>query len=178
LHRPRSFDAVTGHAAALVYLEGPQGERVDCPFDGKAHRCPGPGNLYVAPEWHELFYQPQRCLWMHPPGGPTKLVAEFHSVPVAHWLRLKGGIIWEYAPRHEPGLTTTYVGVDDSRDNRPLLRLAIPPGQEGMQETELAAPPSVGPTVDLKVWVQSDNPAARETCVDLVSEGRATSERS
>jgi hypothetical protein len=115
---------------------------------------------------------------MHPPGGSTKLVAEFHSVPVLHWLRLKGGIVWEYAPRHDPELTTTYVGVEAIKTNRQLLRLAIPPGREGMQEIELLTPEAMGPTVDLKLWIQSDNATSREACLDLISEGRASGDRS
>ncbi len=83
-HRPRHFVASEAYAKARVYLESPDGTRRDCPFDGRVHRCPGPPHLYVAPEWHEIYYQPRHCLWMHPPGGQQRLVAEFDGVPGGH----------------------------------------------------------------------------------------------
>ena len=30
---------------------------------------------------HEIYYEPRHCLWMHPPGGKDRLVAEFDDVP-------------------------------------------------------------------------------------------------
>ncbi|MGZ3459850.1 MAG: hypothetical protein ACXU86_15245, partial [Archangium sp.] len=113
-YRPRRFVASEAYAKARVYLESPDGTRRDCPFDGSVHRCPGPPHLYVAPEWHEIYYQPRHCLWMHAPGGKQRLVAEFDGVPAGTELRLEGGIIFEYAVRHEPGLSTTHYGVEDA----------------------------------------------------------------
>jgi hypothetical protein len=174
-HRPVLFSAVDAFASARVYLERPGAGRVDCPFDGRAHRCPGPGNLYVAPEWHELKFVPRRCLWMHPPGGDARLVAEFPQVPVGSRLRLEGGIIWEHAPRNDASITTTNIGVEELGTNRRVVDLAIPPALESMQRLEVPGAGLSSPA-GLKLWVASANPEARELCVDLSSLGPSAAE--
>ncbi|ATB27836.1 hypothetical protein MEBOL_001281 [Melittangium boletus DSM 14713] len=168
-YRPRSFVASEASARARVYLESPDGTRIDCPFDGRVHRCPGPPHLYVAPEWHELFYQPRHCLWMHPPGGPQRLVAEFDGVPGGTELRLEGGIIFEHAAARAPRLSITHLGVDDARSQEPLMSISVPPGLEGVQKTSRALPPGEPRTV--KVWVQADNPESRQVCLDVLALG-------
>ena len=126
----RRFVASEAYAKARVYLESEDGTRRDCPFDGRVHRCPGPPHLYVAPEWHEIHFEPRHCLWMHPPGGTQRLVAEFDGVPAGTELRLEGGLIFEYASQREPRLSTTYYGVEDAATREPLLddRPAAGPG--------------------------------------------------
>lgn len=166
-YRPRRFVASEAFRGARVYLESPDGGRRACPFDGRVHRCPGPPHLYVAPEWHEILYQPRRCLWMHAPGGPERLVAEFDGVSGGAALRLEGGIIWEQAWRKEPRYSTTTLGVDDARTGERLLEVALPPGLEGVQHEERALPP--GPPRTVKVWVQADNPDRRQVCLDVFS---------
>ncbi|XXF76475.1 hypothetical protein P2318_25970 [Myxococcaceae bacterium GXIMD 01537] len=170
-HRPRPFIASEAHARARVYLESPEGNRRDCPFDGRVHRCSGPPHLYVAPEWHELLYQPRRCLWMHAPGGKDRLVAEFDGVPAGTALRLEGGIIWEQAWQKDPAFTTTHLGVDDAATGERLMEVALPPGLEGVQHAERALPP--GPARTVKVWVQSDNSDRRQVCLDVFALGDA-----
>lgn len=174
-HRPVVFSAADAFASAHVYLERPDGGRVDCPFDGRAHRCPGPGNLYVAPEWHELKFVPRRCLWMHPPGGSTRLVAEFPQVPQGSRLRLEGGIIWEHAPRNDPSITTTTIAVEELGSNRRVVDLSIPPALEGIQRAEVPAA-GLASTAGLRLSVASENPEARELCVDLFSLGPSAAE--
>jgi hypothetical protein len=168
-YRPRRFVASETYAKARVYLESPEGSRRDCPFDGRMHRCPGPPHLYVAPEWHEIHYQPRRCLWMHPPGGKERLVAEFAGVPAGTELRLEGGIIFEHAVRREPRLSTTHFGVEDAASRETLLLISQPPGQEGVLKASRALPPGEPRTV--KVWVQADNPDSRQVCLDLFALG-------
>jgi hypothetical protein len=170
-HQPRHFVASEAYAKARVYLESPDGTRRDCAFDGRVHRCPGPPHLYVAPEWHEIYYQPRRCLWMHPPGGQQRLVAEFDGVPGGTELRLEGGIIFEYAVRHEPHLSTTHYGVEDAATSESLLEISQPAGLEGVQKASRALPPGGPRTV--KVWVQADNPDSRQVCLDLFALGDA-----
>ena len=167
-YRPVRFSAAQAYASAKVYLEGPQG-RVDCPFDGVAHRCPG-ASQRVEPQWHELNFEPRRCLWFHPPGGPARLVAEFPEVPASAALSLEAGIIWEHAPRREPTLTALSLGVDDARTGRALVSLVVPPGLEGVQRAEGGPLTEPGP---VRLWVQSNNPEARESCVDLFALGPA-----
>ncbi len=166
-YRPRRFSATEAHARARVYLESPDGSRRDCPFDGTAHRCPGPPHLYVAPEWHEILYEPRRCLWMHAPGGKQRLVAEWDGVPGGVGLRLEGGIIWEHAHPRDARLTTTYLGVDDAGSGARLLEVAVPPGVEGVQKAEVLLPEGAPRTV--KVWVQSDNADRRQVCLDVLA---------
>ncbi|HZH75479.1 MAG TPA: hypothetical protein VEY88_05570 [Archangium sp.] len=168
-HRPRRFVASEAYAKARVWLESPEGTRRECTFDGRVHRCPGPPHLYVAPEWHEILYQPRRCLWMHPPGGKERLVAEFDGVPGGTELRLEGGIIFEYAFRHEPQLSTTHYGVEDAATGEALLNISHPAGLEGVQKASRALPAGAPRTV--RVWVQADNADSRQVCLDVFAEG-------
>ena len=167
-YRPVVFSAVREYASARVYLEDPALGRIDCPFDGKAHRCPGRDSLRVAAEWHELLYAPRLCLWMHPPGGVRRLVADFPAVPLSNRLTLEAGIVGEFAWGRNPERTPVRVEVSDGSSGARLIELIIPPGREGMQRVERTAP-ETAPRA-LRISVQSDNPAARETCVDLFSD--------
>jgi hypothetical protein len=160
------FSAADAFASARVYLEA-QGQRRDCPFDGRAHRCPG--GIYVAQEWHELKFQPRHCLYMRAPGGPVRLVAEFPDVPAGDKLSLEGGVIWEHASSHGPNVTTLHFGVDDAVTGQTVLDLAVPPGLEGAQRTET----KLANAATLKLWVESERPDSRESCFDLFSLGPA-----
>lgn len=171
-YRPHRFVASEAYARARVYLESPDGTRRDCPFDGSAHRCPGPPYLYVAPEWHEIRYEPRHCLWMHPPGGPELLVAEFDGVPGGTELRLEGGIIFEHAFPKAPQLRTVHMGVEDAVNHERLLEVSQPPGLEGVRKAWRALPPGEPRTV--RVWVQADNADTRQVCLDLFALGEAT----
>lgn len=168
LYRPVVFSAVREYRSARVYLEDPARGRIDCPFDGKAHRCPGPEGLLVAAEWHELLYEPRLCLWMHPPGGSRRLVAEFPAAALGDRLVLEAGIVGEFAWGRHPERTPVRATVEDIGSGNRLLELVIPPGLEGMQRVERAAPPSA--SRPMRISVQSQNAAARETCVDLFSD--------
>jgi hypothetical protein len=170
-YRPRQFVASQAWAKARVYLESPDGGRRECPFNGQVHRCPGPPHLYVAPEWHELLYQPRHCLWMHAPGGKERLVAEFDGVPGGTALRLEGGIIFEHAWQRGPHLSTANLGVDDAATGQRLLELPLPPGLEGLHHTERKLPAGEPRTV--KVWVQSELPERRQVCLDVLALGDA-----
>jgi hypothetical protein len=169
-HRPHRFVASEAWRTARVFLESPEGRRA-CPFDGRVHRCPGPPHLYVAPEWHEILYQPRHCLWMHAPGGPTRLVAEFDGVPGGTALRLEGGIIFEHAWVRDPGLRPALMGVDDAASGERLLEVVLPPGLEGVQSQERPLPPGGPRTV--RVWVRADNPDRRQVCLDVFALGGA-----
>ncbi len=167
-YRPHLFTATDTYAQSRVYLESPEGLRRPCPFDGRAHRCPGPPHLYVAPEWHEIHYEPRYCLWMHPPGGKERLVAEFDGVPGGTGLRLEGGIVSEYA-FGRPHLSTVFMGVDDARTGERLLDIAVPQGLEGVQRAERQLPAGEARTV--KVWTQADNPELRHVCLEVLALG-------
>ena len=170
-YRPVVFSAVREYRSARVYVEDPGTGRLDCPFDGKVHRCAGADQLRVAAEWHELLYEPRLCLWMHPPGGSRRIVAEFPALPLGDRLALEAGIVGEYASGRQPELTPVRAAVEDIASGARLLELAISPGQEGMQSAE--RPVSGDRPVALRIWVQSDNPASRETCLELSSDRAA-----
>lgn len=168
-YRPHRWVASAAYQGARVYLEAADGTRRPCPFDGRAHRCPGAPYLYVAPEWHEIRYEPRFCLWMHPPSGPERLVAEFDGVPGGTGLRLEGGIIFEFAHPKDPRLSPTRLGVDDARTGESLLEVVLPPGLEGVQRAERALPPGEPRTV--KVWTQAANAESRQVCLDVFALG-------
>jgi hypothetical protein len=167
-YRPHRFVATREYARARVYLEARDGTRRPCAFDGKAHRCPGPAHLYVAPEWHEILYEPRYCLWMHPPGGRERLVAEFDGVPGGMGLRLEAGLISEVT-FSRPHLSNVQVGVDDARGGGPLLDLVVPQGVPGVQRAERELPPGEPRTV--KIWTQADSPDLRHLCLDVFALG-------
>ncbi|SET25210.1 hypothetical protein [Stigmatella erecta] len=170
-YRPRRWSALQAFATARVYLESPEGQRQPCPFNGQAYRCPGAPHLYMAPEWHEFHYAPRRCLWMHPPGGAGRLVAEFDGVPGGTGLRLEGGLIAEAAVRKSPALSPTLMGVDDAQTHERLLEIALPPGLEGVQQAERTLPPGEPRTV--KIWTQATRAESRQVCLDVAALGPA-----
>jgi hypothetical protein len=122
----------------------------------------------VEPEWHELHFQPRRCLWFAPPGGNQRLVAEFPQVPGGAHLVLEGGLIWDRGFFREPRVTATHFGVEDPRNGSPLLRIDLPGGVEGVQRQEVA--PEPGPLA-LRIWAQSDRADLRELCLDVRVQG-------
>jgi hypothetical protein len=166
-HRPASFRATEAVASAQVYLEDPgTGVRRPCPWNGREHRCPGPPHLYVAAEWREIDFAPVRCLWMHPPGGPQRLVAEFRVEPgPASTLRLEGGVVGEEAVQTGGNLTPVAFGVESLPDRTPLFEQQLAPGTEGLHRTdrEWQSPEA---TV-LKLWSQSERPDRRQLCIEL-----------
>ena len=165
-HRPRSFDAVQALGGARVYLESPDGAREPCRFDGRAHRCPGPAHLRVAAEWHEVAYRPLHCLWMHPPGGDRRLVAELDVPPpgAPAALRLRAGLIWEHARAVDPQRISTTRVTAEAEGLAPLL-LELPPGHEGLRTVEQPLPTGAARTV--RVAVQAERAQARWVCVQL-----------
>jgi len=167
-YRPHRFVASEAYARARVYVESPDGTRRPCPFDGRAHRCQGPSHLYVAPEWHELYYEPRRCLWMHPPGGPDRLVVELDGVPSGMGLRLEGGITFENT-FNRSHLSNIHMGVDDAKSGERLLDVVVPQGVPGVQKAERSLPPGEPRTV--KIWSQATNPELRHLCLDVVALG-------
>lgn len=165
--RPVLWSAVDHLAEAKVYLQHPDGHREDCRFAGGIFRCPG--NLTVSAGWHEIFYQPRRCLFMHAPGGPTRLVAQF-DVPAAPTLRLSSGIVWEHAWKHDARLTPYDVTVAGAGV---LGALRIPVGKEGLLSKDLPFVTSegagaAGPRA-VAVSVQSDRFEERDGCVELTA---------
>lgn len=167
-HRPIVFSAPDAPlAGAQAWLETPDGRRSPCPLQGDRFKCPGPPFLYVRAEWHEVFYEPRRCLWMHPPGGDAKLVVEFAAATVgaADGL-LEAGFIWDTFARKGPENTTTTVRAEDGA-GRVVADIALTPGLEGMQRAAFSIPDAaVG---SLRLSVHSQGADARWICVDALA---------
>ncbi|MBX7096131.1 MAG: hypothetical protein K1X89_00325 [Myxococcaceae bacterium] len=155
-YHPRTFSAQAALSTARVGLEGPQG-RQDCSFDGRAHRCP---NGEVAVEWHEIRFQPRRCIRFYPPGGDTRLVAEFSNVPAGDALLLRGGLTWDRGFEK----TRSNVEVHAEVNGAPSAQLTVVAGVEGLMLAK-GGPVPEGATV--RLWTQTANPELRELCVEL-----------
>jgi hypothetical protein len=160
-YRQVLYSATDALASAHAYVES-EGQRADCPWDGQAFRCPVGRDLRVAAEWHELYYQPARCLWMHPPGGAARLVVELPPAPPGR-LRLESGITWESAWKHDGNLTGVVTAVENAQTSQSLARLELPPGREGFQVAEV----SLTEPATLKLSTQSANENQRDSCVRL-----------
>lgn len=162
-HRPVLFSAADALQRATVYVEGPAG-RLPCRFDGRAHRCPG--GATAATEWHEVRFEPRRCVFVPPPAG-ARLVAEFADVPAAAALVLEAGFTWDRGFHHGPQLTPAFVRVETGAGGPPLLDVAVPVGQEGLQRGEVTG---TAPGL-LRLSVEARNPELRDLCVDLFAYG-------
>jgi hypothetical protein len=170
-YRPTLFSAAEAleSGRARVYLEAPQGGRRECPGDARGFRCPG-GAARAAVEWHEVLFQPRRCLFMQPPGGAERLVVELPELPEGDRLSLQAGFIWDRGWFHGPTLTPATVAVEDA-GGAALAVLQVPAGEEGLQRAE--APGRSGP---VRLTIQAVSAELRETCVDLFVQGKAAGE--
>ncbi len=158
--RPVVFSATDALAQARVYLQAADGSQQACTWDGAQHRCPNGGVATV--EWHDIKFQPKRCVRFYPPGGSTRLVAEFTGMPEAAAWRLQAGMIWDRGWFHDRPLSVTYLDLESNGTR--LGGVSIPPGLEGLQRT-LTGGSAAGATV--RVSVQAENAELRETCFEL-----------
>ena len=139
-----------------ISVEGP-GETAaqPCRRSGARMQCPFDASVEVA--WHEVLYQPVRCLFLLPPGGPARIAVRFPEVP-AGTLLLEAGITWEHAwKRERSDVQLTVAGPAGN------LHLRIPQGHEGFVSGD-APQPAPGPVT---LTVQADDPHEREVCVRL-----------
>lgn len=164
-YRPLTFSARELLAQSQVYLEGPDGAKTPCAWNGTAHTCPG--GRVVQPEWHEVHFQPRRCLRFDAPGGPTKLVLELPPVPASDTVVLSTGYTWERGSYKE-GVTASDVGLEVDGIVTPLT---LPTGVETLQRIERANVPA---GARVRAFLKSANPTARETCLELYGYGRGS----
>lgn len=157
-HRRPLWRAIDALSQAQVFLEDASGQRRVCRGNGQRFQCPGGAQLYVAVEWHEVLYEPRRCLNLHAPGGDARLVVEFPNAPAAEY-ELSAGIIWEHAFRHEPHRTPTRV---ESRVADAGLEVVLPVGFEGLKHA--AAASGGGP---VRIAISSPVAETRQACVSL-----------
>lgn len=165
-YRPPLFTASEQLAQARVYLENGS-QRIDCPWNGRAHQCPNAGYLRAQQEWHEVNEIPRHCLYFHPPGGQARMVVEFPNVPAADEVGLEGGIVWEYAAHHNPELSDVRVTAE-SGDGRELLAFTAKKGVETFYRESAKGPAQ---PFTLRLTVQADNPQNRQTCIDFFARG-------
>lgn len=153
--KPVVFDAADSLADTRVYLEGADGQRQPCAWNGTGARCAN--GKTVAREWHDVHFVPHRCVRMDAPGGPVRQVVEF-TTPGAGTLDVKAGYVWEWAAAKE-GVTSSVVTAEiDGR----VTNLELPAGVEKLH----AAPPlPVNASSRVRLTLQSQNPNARVVCV-------------
>lgn len=163
-HRPFFFSASKSLSDRFhtAYIEA--GEK------GGRHRIP----IAVATEWHEIAYAPHRCIFLRPPGGKARAVVEFPEVPPGSTWRLEAGYVWNrgsivVSPSGFP-LTPVELGADDAVTGETLMRLNLPVGVQGNQHAE-RVPPRLS-SKGINLWIKSENPESRETCVDFWVEAR------
>lgn len=162
--KPVQFSSMQALSQATVALEQPNGQRQACQWSGRSFRCPN--GHEVAVEWHEVRFQPRRCLRFDAPGGQTKLIAEFVDAPQTDELQLTAGFIWDRGWFHDDAITATDFGVEV--DGQPVTSLTIPAGLEGLQRAT-AKGTRAGATI--KLWMRSASPRLREACVELYGYG-------
>jgi hypothetical protein len=140
-----------------VSVEGPgdtaaqpcrrSGARVQCAFDAS-----------VEVAWHEVLYQPVRCLYVLPPSGGRTLSIRLPEAPAADALLLEAGITWEHA--WFPDRSDVLLRLESPAGT---LTSKIPAGHEGLVRAET-------PGVGAGPWtlrVTTANPHDRQTCVRL-----------
>lgn len=154
------FSAAEALPTARVTLAVPGSEPVPCVQDGSTFRCLS--GAHAEAGIHEVFYQPVRCLFVVPPGGPGAVELTFEGVPASAALRLEAGIAWEHAWKRGGGLTPLHASLLDADTGAPLAALSVEPGTEGFVAAEVPGGPR-----RLRLRVQSDNAHEREACLVL-----------
>jgi hypothetical protein len=139
-----------------VTVEGAGAAPVPCQRSGTRLTCPFDATVEVA--WHEVLYQPVRCLFIVPPSGGRSLAVHLPGAPAAEALLIEAGITWEHA--WIPDRADVQLHLDSPAG---ALHLRVPGGHEGFVrgETPSSAP---GPWT---LRVQTANPHDRQLCVRL-----------
>jgi hypothetical protein len=139
-----SVEATSGAPAQACRRNGP---RVQCPFDAS-----------VEVAWHEVLYQPVRCLFLIPPSGGRTLSLRLPDAPAADALVLEAGITWEHA--WLPGRADVQLQLQSPAGN---LHLHIPGAHEGFVRGETPAV-AAGPWT---LRVTTANTQDRQVCVRI-----------
>ena len=139
-----------------VTVEGPGASPLPCRRVGARVLCPFDATVEVA--WHEVLYQPVRCLFLVPPSGGRTLAVRLPEAPAADALLLEAGITWEHA--WLAGRADVQLRLDSPTG---ALILRVPGAHEGFVRGES---PSSGPG-PWTLRVQTGNPQDRQVCVRL-----------
>ena len=140
-----------------ISVEGPGGAPAQpCRRNGPRVQCPFDASVEVT--WHEVLYQPVRCLFLIPPAGGRTLSVRLPDAPAADALLLESGITWEHA--WLPGRADVQLQLESSAGN---LHLRIPGAHEGFVRGETPAV-AAGPWT---LKVTTANTQDRQVCVRL-----------
>lgn len=160
--KPVVFDGNELLSRSQVYLEGPEGARQACAWNGNGMQCPN-GHT-VAVEWHEVHFEPLHCLNLDAPGGATKVVVELPAVEGVDRVWVRAGYVWE-RQAYRDGVTSSDVGLEVDGQ---VSVLNLPAGVEG-PAFSLDRPGGSR----VRLWLSSPNPNARQVCLTVVGFGRA-----
>lgn len=139
-----------------VVVEGPGAAAQPCQRSGARVLCPFDASVEVG--WHEVLYQPVRCLYVIPPGGGRTLTLRLPEAPAAGALLLEAGITWEHAWIRDRA--DVQLRLDSPAG---ALHVRIPGGHEGFVRGESPAS-APGPWA---LRIQTANPHDRNLCVRL-----------
>ncbi len=150
------LSAVDAFDRLEVSVEGAGTPPQPCRRSGARVLCPFDASVEVA--WHEVLYQPVRCLFLIPPSGGRTLSIRLPDAPAADALLLEAGITWEHAWIADR--SDVQLRLDSPAG---ALHLRIPAAHEGFVhgESPSAAP---GPW---SLQVKTSNPQDRQICVRL-----------
>jgi hypothetical protein len=138
-------------------VEGPAGAAAQpCQASGTRVQCPFDASVEVA--WHEVLYQPVRCLYVLPPSGGRTLALRLPDGPGADALLLEAGITWEHA--WIPGRAAVELRLESPAG---VLHLRVPGGHEGFIRGETPAA-AAGPWT---LRLTTADPHDRQLCLRL-----------
>jgi len=161
-YRPPLLSSTEGTpAASSISVEMPGSGPLPCAAQGGRIACPG-GAFVQGPEWHEVFFRPLRCLWVHPPPAPARLVLALPEDSLANRAELEVGIFWEHAAKRERGLSPVKVTLEGAAFPAAVRLL---PGNEAAGLQKLERPLVPGGAHGVRVAVRTDNPTSRELCL-------------
>lgn len=140
-----------------ISVEGPAGAAAQpCHRSGTRVQCPFDASVEVA--WHEVLYQPVRCLYVLPPSGGRTLSLTLPDGPAADALLLEAGISWEHA--WFPDRAPVELRLESPAG---VLHLRVPAGHEGFVSGETPAA-AAGPWT---LRLTTANPHDRQLCLRL-----------
>jgi hypothetical protein len=162
-YAPTSFSVDRALDSARVFLEGADGTTADCQrFGASGFQCREGG--IVAAEWHEVNFEPIRCLFVRPPRRGLRMVLMLPPEQVADIGLVRGGLVWDRPYYKNPEYTAVKVTLTRS-DSDVVSTMTIEPGFVGMKEERIVGGGGGG---ELRFTVETANAEMRELCFDFV----------
>jgi len=154
--RPVVLSSIDAFDRLEVSVEDAGASPQPCRRSGARMLCPSDASVEVA--WHEVLYQPVRCLFVVPPSGGRTLAIQLPDAPAADSMLLEAGITWEHAWLR--GRADVQLRLDSPAGS---LHLRLPGAHEGFVRGQS---PASGPG-PWTLRVQTSNPQDRQVCVRL-----------